>query len=155
MDPVRRLPQMLAAAMPSLDPDYNQSYQRPQLPGSGFQSGSNPASSYGQVSPDQLRLILSQEIELTLQRLMLSQEESLVGRVVGAVADASRGSSSVMMDDEQWDALGRKLNRLERLLEAVPENTEGRVSANVLSGMAAQVCEGSTLVQAPSGCACT
>ncbi len=31
------------------------------------------------------------------------------------------------MDEEQWAALGRRLTRLERLVEGVPVSTEGQL----------------------------
>ncbi|EFJ48920.1 hypothetical protein VOLCADRAFT_90230 [Volvox carteri f. nagariensis] len=126
MEPVRRLPQMLAAALP------------PALAAAEAVEASAAAGPAGSA----LQAIVSQEVEMAVARILDFQADAF-GRL-----NAVR---PVPMDDEQWSALGRRLTRLERLVEGVPAGTEGAllqggqvpaaVAAAVGEALAMQVAE--------------
>ncbi|GFR52203.1 hypothetical protein Agub_g14743, partial [Astrephomene gubernaculifera] len=129
MEPVRRLPQMLAAALP---PALAAAEAVEASSGGGGGGGNGvlgmgAAAGVGKggvgaagmpvvaVSAEQLQALLGQEVEVAVGRILDYQADAF-GRLT-AVRPAP-------MDEEQWSALGRRLSRLERLVEGVPAGTE-------------------------------
>ncbi|GLI71314.1 hypothetical protein VaNZ11_016472 [Volvox africanus] len=144
MEPVRRLPQMLAAALPpalAAAEAVEASAAGAPAVAAGAAGAAGVAAAAG-LTPEQLQAIVSQEVEVAVARILDFQVEAF-GRL--------NMVRPVPIDEEQWSALGRRLTRLERLVEGVPAGTEGAllqggqvpaaVAAAVGEALAAQVAE--------------
>ncbi|GIL62532.1 hypothetical protein Vafri_16747 [Volvox africanus] len=151
MEPVRRLPQMLAAALPpalAAAEAVEASAAGAPAAATGAAGAAGGAAAAG-LTPEQLQAIVSQEVEVAVARILDFQVEAF-GRL--------NMVRPVPIDEEQWSALGRRLTRLERLVEGVPAGTEGAllqggqvpaaVAAAVGEALAAQVAEARTEVTA-------
>ncbi|GIM16319.1 hypothetical protein Vretimale_18950 [Volvox reticuliferus] len=151
MEPVRRLPQMLAAALPpalAAAEAVEASAAVGPAAVAGAVVGAGGAAAVG-LTPEQLQAIVSQEVEVAVARILDFQVEAF-GRL--------NTVRPVPIDEEQWGALGRRLTRLERLVEGVPAGTEGAllqggqvpaaVAAAVGEALAAQVAEAQAEVMA-------
>ncbi|GAX74132.1 hypothetical protein CEUSTIGMA_g1581.t1 [Chlamydomonas eustigma] len=119
LEPVRRLPQMIASLIPpslTMMPSTSGSAYEPsamsQAP-PGPASSSSPALESALLSA--MRLAVNEEVSSALQQILSAQAEGF-----------SRLSQSkpVSLVEEQWDALGRRLSRLERLVEELPQVSE-------------------------------
>ncbi|KAG2443420.1 hypothetical protein HXX76_001778 [Chlamydomonas incerta] len=129
MEPVRRLPQMLAAALPPALAAAEAVEASVNGGGGGGLIGSGGGGGAGAgVSAEQVQAIVGQEVEAAVGRILDFSADGF-GRL-GAVRPTP-------MDDEQWAALGRRLSRLERLVEGVPAAAEGSLVQN--GGLAAAV----------------
>ncbi|GLC43027.1 hypothetical protein PLESTM_001414800 [Pleodorina starrii] len=138
MEPVRRLPQMLAVALPPAlaAAEAVEASAAGGGPAGGVAGGPPPPAA---VTPEQLQAIVGQEVEAAVARILDFQADGF-GRLATV--------RPVPMDDEQWAALGRRLTRLERLVEGVPAGTEGALlqGGQVPAAVAAAV--GGTLAEA-------
>ncbi len=116
LEPVRRLPQMLAAIIPPTP-----------LPGSydGGSVGDAGFSPRGSSPP-----AVSEAVILAAVRAAVSEEVSAAVQQAMQQADA-RSSRAVTLVEEQWEALGRRLSKIERLVEAVPEATEAAIQSQL------------------------
>jgi hypothetical protein len=166
LDPIRRLPSMLAAMLPAT----SGSGFDPSVP--GLASGNLATEAAMQAA---MRVAVSEEVAAAVQQILLAQVRrdkdgmvtpggvggckpprpqssgfhgfcgarpihlsSLTGHSLVFLAQSEgfsrvsqqRGPEVMVLVDEQWEALGKRLSRIERLVEAVPEVSPG--SSHVL-----------------------
>lgn len=154
MDPVRQLPNMMSATLPSIiaasmPPPIPVTYEQP--PQAYQQDLSTPSATNGNtsdqimrsatevatLSPDvmeQLRSMMRQEVQVAMQTMVMELQAKQVplstpGVVVQATptGNAEVLPDSLRLDNEQWEALGRRLTRLESSMDNMPQAASSMV----------------------------
>uniref|UniRef100_A0A383VRZ9 Uncharacterized protein n=1 Tax=Tetradesmus obliquus TaxID=3088 RepID=A0A383VRZ9_TETOB len=133
VEPLKQLPQLVAAAAAKAAAQQQQQQQQQALQAEGYDGPPAPVAAAAvdqSEMVEQLRQLVAAEVATATQQILSQQAEVL--------ASLSQPPKPAQLADDQWEALGRRLARLERLVQSVPELGEQAIAGQLAPLIAAQ-----------------